>query len=52
MNIGCSLKKEILEFFKECSGEEKKNKLQRKGQLEKVRMICSGIRYEYQKGID
>lgn len=51
MNIGCSLKKEILEFFKECSGEEK-NKLQRKGQLEKVRMICSGIRYEYQKGID
>ena len=45
------LEKEILEFFKECSGEEK-NKLQRKGQLEKVRMICSGIRYEYQKGID
>ena len=39
------LEKEILEFLK-TSSEENRNKLKRKGQLEKVHMICSGIRYE------
>lgn len=42
------VEKEILDFLKSSSDEDK-NRLQRKGQLEKVHMICSGIRYEENK---